>query len=95
MFKIWLKYVKLGWILMDKTQPNLGYEARVAKWAYTLVKPVLRRKVPYFSRLKMFYLKDSSYQFLRKLSIRLIGSIELTNSVRENLWDFQLNTKVT
>ncbi len=31
MFKIWLKYVKLGWILMDKTQPNLGYEARVAK----------------------------------------------------------------
>jgi len=42
----------------------------------------------------MFYLKDSSYQLLEELSIRLIGSMELTNFVRENLWDFQLNTKV-
>ncbi len=42
----------------------------------------------------MFYLKDSSYQLLGELSIKLIGSTELTNSVRENLWDFQLNIKV-
>ncbi len=70
---------------MDKTQPNLGHEARVAKRAYTLVKPVLRRKVLFFSRLKMSYLKDSSYQLLGELSIRLIGSTELTDSVRENL----------
>ena len=93
-FEIWLKYVKLGWMLMDETQPNLGHEARVAKRAYTLVKPVLGRKVPFFPRLKMSYLKDSSYQLLGELSIGLIGSIELTDSVRENLWDFQLNTEV-
>ena len=43
----------------------------------------------------MSYLKDSSYQLLEKLSIRLIGSTELTNSVRKDLWDFQLNNKVT
>ncbi len=30
-FEIWLKYVKLGWMLMDEVQPNLGYKARVAK----------------------------------------------------------------
>ena len=42
----------------------------------------------------MSYLKDSSYQLLEELSIRLIGSTELTDSVRENLWDFQLNTEV-
>src|SRR6266498_2770935 len=94
MFEIWLKYVKLGWMLMNKIQPNLSYEVRVAKRAYTLVKPVFERKVSYFLRLKMFYLKDSSYQLLEELSIRLIGSMELTNFVRENLWDFQLNTKV-
>ena len=47
-FEIWLKYVKLGWMLMDKTQPNLGHEARVVKRAYTLVKPVLGRKIPFF-----------------------------------------------
>src|SRR6266498_4788205 len=84
-FKIWLKYVKLGWILMDEAQPNLGHEARVAKRAYTLVKPVLGRKVPFFPRLKMSYLKDSFYQLLGELSISLIGSTELTDSVRENL----------
>ncbi len=94
-FKIWLKYVKLGWMLMDKIWPNLDHEAKVAKRAYTLVKPVLRRKVSYFSRLKMSYLKDSSYQLLEELSIRLIGSTKLTNSVKENLWDFQLNIEVT
>src|SRR6266508_2475191 len=94
-FEIWLKYVKLGWMLMDETQPNLGHEARVAKRAYTLVKPVLGRKVPFFPRLKMSYLKDSSYQLLGELSIGLIGSTELTDSVRENLWDFQLNIEVT
>src|SRR6266542_1212172 len=93
-FEIWLKYVKLGWMLMDEVQPNLGHEARVAKQAYTLVKPVLRRKVPFFPRLKMSYLKDSSYQLLGELSIRLIGSTELTNSVGKDLWDFQLNIEV-
>ena len=80
-FEIWLKYVKLGWMLRDETQPNLSHEARVAKRAYTLVKPVLRRKVPFFPRLKMSYLKDSSYQLLEELSISLIGSTELTDSV--------------
>ncbi len=60
-FEIWLKYVKLGWMLMDKTQPNLGHEARVAKRAYTLVKSILGRKVLYFPRLKISYLRDSSY----------------------------------
>ena len=42
----------------------------------------------------MFYLKDSSYQLLGELSISLIGLTELTDSVRKNLWDFQLNTEV-
>src|SRR6266542_1173545 len=93
-FEIWLKYVKLGWMLMDETQPNLGHKARVAKRAYTLIKPVLGRKVLFFPRLKIFYLKDSFYQLLGKLSISLIGSTELTDSVRKNLWDFQLNTEV-
>src|SRR6266498_213957 len=93
-FEIWLKYVKLGWMLRNETQPNLGHEARVAKRAYTLVKPILGRKVPFFPRLKMSYLKDSSYQLLGELSIGLIGSTELTDSVGENLWDFQLNTEV-
>src|SRR6266498_5955845 len=93
-FKIWLKYIKLGWMLMDETQLNLGHEARVVKRAYTLVKPVLGRKISFFPRLKMSYLKNSSYQLLEKLSIRLIGSMELTNSVKEDLWDFQLNTEV-
>ncbi len=79
---------------MDEIQPNLGHEARVVKRAYTLVKPVLGRKVSFFPRLKMSYLKDSSYQLLRELSISLIGSTELTDSVGENLWDFQLNTEV-
>ena len=79
---------------MDEAQPNLGHEARVAKRAYTLIKPVLGKKVPFFLRLKISYLKDSSYQLLGELSIRLIGSIELTDSVREDLWDFQLNSEV-
>ena len=81
-------------MLMDEAQLNLGHKARVAKRVYTLVKPVLGRKVPFFLRLKMSYLKDSSYQLLRELSIRLIGSTKLTNAVRKNLWDFQLNTEV-
>src|SRR6266540_3458128 len=81
-------------MLMDETQPNLGYEARVAKRAYTLIKPVLRRKVPFFPRLKMSYLKNSSYQLLGELFIRLIGSTELTDSVGKDLWDFQLNTEM-
>src|SRR6266540_2998372 len=93
-FEIWLKYIKLGWMLRDETQPNLGHEVRVAKRAYTLIKPVLGRKVSFFPRLKMSYLKDSSYQLLGELSIGLIGSTELTDSVGENLWDFQLNTEV-
>src|SRR6266542_1756077 len=92
-FEIWLKYVKLGWMLRDETQLNLGHEVRVAKRVYTLVKPVLGRKVPFFPRLKMSYLKDSSYQLLEELSLSLIGLTELTDSVEENLWDFQLNTK--
>src|SRR6266542_1021167 len=37
MFEIWLKYIKLGWMLRDETQPNLDHEVRVAKQAYTLV----------------------------------------------------------
>src|SRR6266511_5767653 len=93
-FKIWLKYVKLGWILMDEAQPNLGHEARVAKRAYTFVKPVLGRKVLFFPRLKISYLKDSSFQLLGELSLRLIGSTVLTNSVGEDLWNFQPNTEV-
>src|SRR6266542_4914289 len=60
-FEIWLKYIKLGWMLMDEAQLNLGHKARVAKRAYTLIKPVLGRKVPFFSRLIISYLKDSSY----------------------------------
>ena len=93
-FEIWLKYVKLGWMLMDETQPNLGHEARVAKRAYTLIKPVLGRKVPFFPRLKMSYLKNSSYQLLEELSLNLIGSTELTDLVGENLWNSQLNNDV-
>src|SRR6266511_3364401 len=81
-------------MLMDKVRPNLSHEVRVAKRAYTLIKPVLERKVPFFPRLKMSYLKDSSYQLLEELSISLIGLIELTNSVGEDLWDFQLNTEI-
>src|SRR6266498_2626916 len=81
-------------MLMDEAQPNLGHEARVVKRAYTLVKPVLGRKVLFFPRLKISYLKDSSYQLLEELSIRLIGLTELTDSVRKDLWDFQLNTEM-
>src|SRR6266542_3873404 len=81
-------------MLMDDTWPNLGHETRVAKRAYTLIKPVLERKVLFFLRLKMSYLKDSSYQLLGEFSISLICSMELTDSVRENLWDFQLNSEV-
>ncbi len=73
---------------MDKAQPNLDHEARVTKRAYTLVKLIIERKVSFFPRLKMSYLKDSSYQLIKELFIRLIGSTEFTNSVRENLWDF-------
>src|SRR6266542_2041063 len=76
-------------MLMDEAQLNLGHEVRVAKRAYTLVKPILGRKVPFFPRLKMSYLKDSSYQLLGELSIRLIGLTELTDSVGEDLWDYQ------
>ena len=94
MFEIWLKYIKLGWMLINETQPNLGHEARVAKHAYTLIKLVLERKVPFFPRLKMSYLKDNSYQLLVELFIRLIGLTEFTNFVGENLWNFQLNTEV-
>jgi len=72
-------------MLIDKAQPNLGHEVRVAKRAYTLIKPVLERKVPFFPRFKISYLKDSFYQLLRKLSIRLIGLTELTDSVGKNL----------
>ena len=36
-FKIWTKYVKLDWMLRDKTQLNLDHEVRVVKWAYILV----------------------------------------------------------
>ena len=72
-------------MLKDKVQPNLGHKVRVAKWAYTLVQPVIRNRIPFFSRLKMSYLKDSSYALLGELSLRLIGSTELTDSVRENL----------
>ncbi len=79
---------------MDEAQPNLGHEARVAKRAYTLIKPVLGRKVPFFPRLKMSYLKDSSYQLLGELSLRLIGSTELTDSVGEDLWNYQPNSEV-
>src|SRR6266540_2453858 len=94
-FEIWLKYVKLGWMLMDEAWPNLGHEARVAKRTYTLVKPVLGRKVPFFPRLKMSYLKDSSYQLLGKLFLKLIGLTELTDSVGEDLWNYQPNSEVT
>src|SRR6266540_2823845 len=62
--------------------------------AYTLIKPVLGRRVPFFPRLKMSYLKDSSYQLLGELSLKLIGSTELTDSVGEELWDYQPNREV-
>ena len=75
-------------MLIDEIQSNLEHETRVAKCAYTLVKPVFERKVPFFPKLKMFYLKDSSYQFLEELSIRLIELTEFINSVGKNLWDF-------
>ncbi len=81
-------------MLIDEIQLNLSYEAKIAKRVYTLVKPVMGRKVPYFSKLKISYFKNSSYQLLRELSIRLIGSTKLTNSVKKNLQDFQLNTKM-
>ena len=68
---------------MDEAQLNLDHEARVMKRAYILIKPVLGRKVLFFPRLKMSYLKDSSYQLLGELSISLIGLTELTNSVRK------------
>jgi len=55
------------------------------KRAYTLIKLILERKVLFFPRLKISYLKDSSYQLLEELSIRLIGSTELTDSVGEDL----------
>ncbi len=42
----------------------------------------------------MSYLKDSSYQLLGELSIRLIDLTELTDFMGENLWDFQLNSEV-
>ena len=70
---------------MNEVQPNLGHETRVAKRAYTLVKPVLGRKVLFFLRLKISYLKNSSYQLLEELSISLIGLMELTDSVGEDL----------
>jgi len=72
-------------MLIDEIQLNLSYEAKIAKRVYTLVKPVMGRKVPYFSKLKISYFKNSSYQLLRELSIRLIGSTKLTNSVKKNL----------
>ena len=72
-------------MLMDEAQPNLGYETRVAKRAYTFVKPVLERKVLFFPRLKMSYLKDISYQLLKELFIKLIGLTELIDFVKEDL----------
>jgi len=38
---------------------------------------------------------NSFYQLLGELSISLISSMKLTNSVGENLWDFQFNDEVT
>ena len=81
-------------MLMDEAWLNLGHKVKVTKRAYTLVKPLLGRKVPFFFRLKMSYLKDNSYQLLVELFIRLIGLTEFTNFVGENLWNFQLNTEV-
>src|SRR6266542_6171032 len=81
-------------MLRDKAQLNLDHEARVAKRAYTLIKPVIGRRVPFLPRLKMSYLKDSSYQLLGELSLKLIGSTELTDSVGEELWDYQPNREV-
>src|SRR6266540_2799759 len=82
-------------MLREKAQQNLGIEPRVAKRPNTLIKPVLGRKVPFFPRLKMSYLKDSSYQLLGELSLRLIGSMELTDSMGEDLWNYQPNSEVT
>ena len=66
---------------MNEAQLNLGHEARVANQAYTLIKPVLGKKVPFFLRLKISYLKNSSYQFLEELFIKLIGLTKLTNFI--------------
>ena len=46
---------------MNEIQSNLSHKARVMKRTYILVKPVLGRKILYFSRLKISYLKDSLY----------------------------------
>ncbi len=66
-------------MLLNKTKLNLDHKARVVKQVYILVKPVLKRKILYFLKLKISYLKDSSYQFLGKLFIKLICLIKLTN----------------
>ena len=70
---------------MNETQPNLGYEVRVAKQVYTLIKSVMRNKVSFFPKLKISYLKNNSFQLIGKMSIRLMGLTELTNSIGKNL----------
>ncbi len=72
-------------MLIDEAQLNLGHKARVAKWVYTLIKSVMRNKVSFFPKLKMFYLKNNSFQLIGKMSIRLMGLTKLTNSVGKNL----------
>ncbi len=59
--KIRLKYIKLRWMLIDETQLNLSYKARIAKRTYIFIKPVLRKKILFFPNLKISYLKDSSF----------------------------------
>jgi len=70
---------------MNETHSNLDDKIRVIKQAYTLVKLVFKSKIPYFLRLKIFYLKDSLYQLLEELSIKLIDLTELTIFMRKNL----------
>jgi len=72
-------------MLIDEAHPNLGHEVRIAKRAYALIKSVIRNKVSFFPKLKMSYLKNNSFQLIGKMSIRLMGLTELTNSVRKNL----------
>ncbi len=55
-------------MLIDEIQSNLEHETRVAKCAYTLVKPVFERKVPFFP--KRF---DRAHQFCERKFVRLLA----------------------
>ena len=76
-------------MLINDTQLNLGYKARVAKKVYTFVKLILKSKVLFFLWLKISYLKNNSYILLGELFLRLIDSIEFTNFIEKTIWNFK------